>query len=385
MLVLLLAAWMAGALQWPRRPPLVKLARVEVQSIMHFLARGDLLRLARCSRRMYGDADDKAAWKQIATSPLHVNRHTLAGGLVEGIRAGGLFFRRRPPIPIYSLVTSVEEAPAVFKAMQSLGAFARLTLVIEVNQSLEAQQWCELFEQLPLVDLTTCFLMVSCYCPAGPAFSECMVRWMPQMTHLHTLRLHVGWTASTYEGIARIICSMDHLAELDVSLPFLVGTGPGPEPGPAAVLTALVDCAHLTRLRVDHLPLDTDLLQQFIAHSQSAARLRWLALSSSFLSAPPSGDFSACFAAMSQLETLTLSDCHPSVALLRHARHAASLRRIHLEDVDLTPDTIEAVRRIHSALPSAVHLHISYNLEHPAMVIQEVRAIDSVRITCRLR
>ena len=51
----------------PKRAPIVSLARVEIQSIMHFLTRSEVSLFGRCNHRTYIDTDETAAWKHVPT------------------------------------------------------------------------------------------------------------------------------------------------------------------------------------------------------------------------------------------------------------------------------------------------------------------------------
>lgn len=79
---------------------------------------------------------------------------------------------------------------------------------------------------------------------------------------------------------------------------------------------------------------------------------------------------------------LSFFDTSP-VALLRHAHHAASLRLIQLDYVDLTADMIEIIRQVHAATRPTVRLCIRDWDATPA-VVQEVVTIDPKRITCEV-
>lgn len=327
---------------------------------------------------MYADADQKAAWKHV-DSGISIDRKAIARRLVAGIRGGGLFFRHRPPVHVFSHVSSEGELVAAFEAMHTLHDIADLTLLITIEEPIPVQRWHELFDRLPMGRLEKFKLVVSFATQSKPALVESMQTWLPRMTRLHTLSLDFGWVSSSYGGVARAICSLDHLTDLSVSLPYTEL-----EPEPAGVMMALVDCAHLTRLSIWTSPLDTDLLERFILNSRSAAQLRCLVINSIFDAPPPSGDCSACFAAMPQLEELVLGSFDaPPVAFLRHAHHAASLRVIQLECLELTPSAIEDVRQIFSATRPTVHLRVGYDYDSPAAAVQELMAIDSNRITCQ--
>lgn len=163
------------------------LARVEVQAIMHFLNRRDLSRLARCSRRMYADADEKAAWKHVR-SRLVIDRSALRRGLVQGILAGGLFFRHWSHVAIRCELGDAADVAAAMSAMHSLAHLEHLLMVVSKSISYTVQQWRAMFDQLPVEDL----LVLDLRDCGAPALVESMASWLPRMTRLHTLRLDDG-------------------------------------------------------------------------------------------------------------------------------------------------------------------------------------------------
>lgn len=77
----------------PSLRPFNVLAADEVHSIMHFCDRPSLLRLARCCRRLHGDADNNRAWKHLPMMHLAYSRFKSRMLNVEKLKVKSLIHR----------------------------------------------------------------------------------------------------------------------------------------------------------------------------------------------------------------------------------------------------------------------------------------------------
>jgi hypothetical protein len=215
------------------------LARVEVQSIMHCLRRDELAQLARCSRRMYSDADERSAWKYVDSS-LTINQAALARGIGQAIRQNGLVFRHLPPAHITCRSNEANEAVVLecVCAAHPLRNIAQLSIVFHSSRServlpLNCQQWLDAFTLLPLSSVEQLHLSIS---KCSQPLLDAMASWLP-MTNLHTLDLDFQWPSRS-EPLSAAISQLPHLMTLSVY------TGAASRRHP--ILMDLAGCASLT-------------------------------------------------------------------------------------------------------------------------------------------
>jgi hypothetical protein len=243
------------------RATMDSLARVEVQSIMHFLQRGELSQLARCSRRVYSDADDKAAWRYVDTSisfdsqrPGHATEEVSAG-----IRMHSLALRHHPPTRVACVLEEYDvHLEAAIHAMQPLRTLAELKIDVRrkfgtfTNPFIPASpppshltraDWHGLLTRLPLATMHSLHIGSTV---GDESLLQSMAYWLPTMASLHTL--HIGaWPERDWRPITSAICRLPRLTDLHVFIESC---------GCETVIYDLVDCSNLTALSIEGMPTD---------------------------------------------------------------------------------------------------------------------------------
>jgi hypothetical protein len=129
--------------------------------------------------------------------------------------------------------------------------------------------------------------------------------------------------------------------------------------------------------------MQDDLFQRFFTSLKCASQLTRLELVfPSVTGTDPS--VGAGFAALTQLEHLTLSTCvEPTGEFLSQANHAPHLRLVELKHFSSQPPDIELVGRILCALAPTIHLRVQHSRARyfSDAEVAELLALDPKRVT----
>jgi hypothetical protein len=347
------------------------LARVEVQSIMHCLQRDELAQLARCSRRMYSDANERSAWKY-ADSSLTINQAALAGGIGQAIRQNGLIVRHLPPAKITCGSDEKNEAVVLecVCATHPLRNIAQLSIVVYSSRServlpLNCQQWLDAFTLLPLSSIEQLHLRIS---RCSQPLLDAMASWLP-MTNLRTLDLDFQWPSRS-EPLSAAISQLPHLTTLSVYA--------GRESRERPSLMDLVGCTSLTHLSLSDFSLEGGLFQRFFTSLKSAPRLTRLDLPYLYVNST-GRSYVAAFAALSGLEHLHVSTWWDPTEFMSQAHHAPRLRLVEFEHFSLPSPGLALVSRVLRVLHPSICLLVRGNLT--SLEEEAAIALDPKRVT----
>jgi hypothetical protein len=296
-----------------------RLANVELQLIMQQLECNELIAFARCNLRLIRLADSPSVWRH-ATLRLNLAQTTAAGAAAASAAPSRLLRHARTCIDWAS--SSFSFPSAAIDALQSsnlrLHEFdtsgCAEILPLELHRILAHPQ----AQHLRVLR----FHHQRCINSEERASAGETIRAIVALPHLHTLRLtHLGDGSEEAPLLLSLLSSARSLTALDLE-------------DVADGSPLMGQCASLK-----HLTLRSPLLYggRFLAFftAPSMRQLESLSLHGFFAAqsfpgypAVPLEDYTAAFASLRSLHTLTLSDCFGLDVLLPHLTAAASLRQI---------------------------------------------------------
>lgn len=374
-----------SAVLTPNDAPIFFLPAVSVQQVMHFLPAADIIKLARCSKRLYRDGGEPFAWK-VATITLNIDHKEPPPTLLQTMFSSSKQLLRKST----ALLPSPWVAkPAVVPPRPLFLAHARITLnwpirgfhipPYHLNLAVLA-----LLDRIPAVhSFTTTVVSVppmksrSVNLPVTTAL--CTILGHPKMRALSSLKLYDAARPgyATLE-MMRAIAALPALTHLDITVsagidhsvwerltacPSLTSlhlhdnqTSQAPNR-----LTHVAQCPHLTALSISMPSLHGSQFRSFFLseHMRRLVKLKldWLHCNgrvSILCEGIPQADFAEVFGALTLLEEIHLSRVHDIDAMLPHLALAPALRRCVIQP-ECEPSG--RLRQLNSAMPSEAVLH----------------------------
>lgn len=335
-----------------------RLSVEEVQSVMHMLDRGSLLRLARCSHRMWSDADSKHAWKWMAPFHIYICMHMPKAELLARLRTTRLLAHLGSSVRWSS--GPLQLVPASEVAIHTILTIPRIERM-DIDVILDIQQRMRLFSDPALVTLKHLTLGSENQSPPPAGF----LRTLSCLPNLRRLRIRQPPDEGDQLEEIKELTNLRSLTYVDSSA--RVGAN-----GLANTCApSIAQCKNLTELHIHLLAVHSGQFRSLFCSPDLSFRLKRLSLTRFSAGRPlfawlqprtpiQREEFIEAFRALKQLAHLTFIDTSdldiilPCVPYLTALAHLTIRRETRSYQIDAIP--VKAIRAM-LTMPANASMH----------------------------
>lgn len=324
-----------------------RIAVVEVQAIMQFLDPRSLLQFARCSRRLYSDADTDIVWQWRPPFELVIDGSTasrIEAGVRRSLLSHGLF---RVVCSSTGFTSGCIDAVLAVPHLREL-----IDELLDERGCIADEEWTRILTHEAMRELHVLCVHEKARLP---------IRLLPHLTQLDSLEFS-PLTADATTADMEACSSFASLTSLTVHAP----------PSPFLdVLPRMVSCDRLTHLSLVRFPLADGEFQRLLT-SPNLSRLEHLRLGWFGANLIPAAEYAAAFAALTSLRRLSLHFVRNiDQVLVACIPHASST---HLETLEIDDDNsmgahllhrIPSVGAVETVLAQAPSVHLTLRIRHP--------------------